>query len=90
MKRPLLQSSLIALMLLFSIPSLFAQEKGTREQGIQFFEGSWSDVVAAAAEQNKLIFVDAYTVWCGPVTDQEIEEIWSMVPTGIQVTILPA
>lgn len=35
-------------------------------QGIDFFEGSWEEAVAAAKEQDKIIFVDAYAVWCGP------------------------
>lgn len=35
-------------------------------QGIQFFEGSWEEALKAAAQQRKLIFVDAYTTWCGP------------------------
>lgn len=33
---------------------------------ITFQKGSWADVVAAAKQQNKPIFVDAYTTWCGP------------------------
>jgi thiol-disulfide isomerase/thioredoxin len=40
-------------------PSLFAQ-------GITFFEGSWDEAVKKAAEEEKFIFVDAYTTWCGP------------------------
>ena len=35
-------------------------------QGIQFFEGSWGEAQGAAEKQEKLIFVDAYAVWCGP------------------------
>ena len=34
--------------------------------GIDFFDGTWSEALAAAKSQRKLIFVDAYTVWCGP------------------------
>lgn len=34
--------------------------------GITFFEGSWSDALTSARSQRKLIFVDAYTEWCGP------------------------
>ncbi len=33
---------------------------------INFFQGTWSEVVAEAKKQKKLIFVDAYAVWCGP------------------------
>lgn len=35
-------------------------------QGIQFSERSWEDILAAAKRDNKPIFVDAYTTWCGP------------------------
>lgn len=36
-------------------------------QGIEFLENSeWKEVVKTAKEQNKLIFVDCYTIWCGP------------------------
>ena len=31
-----------------------------------FETGTWSEVLATAKEQGKYIFVDAYTVWCGP------------------------
>lgn len=37
------------------------------QEGINF-EGrsEWKAVLAKAAEQNQLVFVDAYTTWCGP------------------------
>ena len=35
-------------------------------QGIEFFEGSWEEALAEAQKQDKIIFVDAYAVWCGP------------------------
>lgn len=34
--------------------------------GIKFFTGSWSAVLAEAKKQNKPVFVDIYTTWCGP------------------------
>ena len=34
--------------------------------GINFFEGSWSDVLAEAKKQNKYIFLDTYAEWCSP------------------------
>ena len=33
---------------------------------IQFEENAWAEVLAKAATQKKLVFVDAYTTWCGP------------------------
>jgi thioredoxin-related protein len=35
-------------------------------QGIKFSEKAWLDLLAEAKAQNKIIFVDAYTTWCGP------------------------
>lgn len=33
---------------------------------IEFREGSWNDFLEMAKTEQKLIFVDAYAVWCGP------------------------
>ena len=35
-------------------------------QGIVFTEGSWSEILQKSQAEKKPIFVDAYTVWCGP------------------------
>ena len=35
-------------------------------QGIDFFHGTWKEALEKANEENKVIFVDAYTTWCGP------------------------
>lgn len=35
-------------------------------QGIAFEEGSWEELKAIAAKEQKIIFMDAYAVWCGP------------------------
>lgn len=34
--------------------------------GIEFFHGSWEEVQEKAKEENKYIFVDCFTTWCGP------------------------
>jgi thiol-disulfide isomerase/thioredoxin len=33
---------------------------------IQFQHGPWQEILAQAGKENKLIFVDAFTSWCGP------------------------
>ncbi len=38
----------------------------TSEEGIQFVEADWNKAVQEAKKQKKLIFIDAYTSWCGP------------------------
>lgn len=35
-------------------------------QGIEFSHGTWSELKAKAAKEDKLIFMDAYAEWCGP------------------------
>jgi thioredoxin-related protein len=35
-------------------------------QGIVFETGTWAEALAKAKKENKIIFMDAYTVWCGP------------------------
>lgn len=36
------------------------------QEGIEFFHGSFDEAKALAKEEGKLIFMDAYAVWCGP------------------------
>ncbi len=38
----------------------------SQDSAINFDGGNWSSILAKAKEQDKLIFVDAYAVWCGP------------------------
>jgi thiol-disulfide isomerase/thioredoxin len=35
-------------------------------QEMRFYAGKWANILSRAKEENKLIFVDAYTTWCGP------------------------
>lgn len=35
-------------------------------QGVQFEHGTWAEALAKAKTENKLVFVDAFTTWCGP------------------------
>ncbi len=35
-------------------------------QGIEFFHGTWEEAIEKAKAEDKLIFVDAFTTWCGP------------------------
>lgn len=50
---------------LFSIQSTPTHHY-TEPGGITFFEGSWEDALKKAAEEDKMVFMDAYAVWCGP------------------------
>ncbi len=41
--------------------SVFAQA-----DGMSFTNGNWGEILAIAQKENKIIFLDAYTSWCGP------------------------
>ena len=56
-----MNKKIIYVLLLFAFSSYAADDKG-----IKFTEGSWSEVLKEAKIQNKLIFIDIYTTWCGP------------------------
>ena len=38
----------------------------TTSQGMEFFDGSFDDALLLAAQEDKMVFVDVYTIWCGP------------------------
>jgi thiol-disulfide isomerase/thioredoxin len=61
---------LIISILLVQAVHIFAQE----EKGIDFQTHlSWQEVLAEASGENKLIFIDLYTSWCGPCKRLEKE-----------------
>ncbi len=47
---------------ILTLSMVWAQVKG----GIQFFTGSWSQLLQEAQKQRRPIFVDVYAEWCGP------------------------
>ncbi len=62
-----MKTALVWLVLCFSFsPARPATPPADGSPGIQFFTGSWQAVLAEAKRQNKPIFVDIYTTWCGP------------------------
>lgn len=48
------------------IPIAFISCVSLLKAQINFEHGSWSSVLEKAKSENKLIFIDAYTTWCGP------------------------
>jgi thiol-disulfide isomerase/thioredoxin len=52
--------------LLLLLPLLLCSPTFAQESGIAFEQGTWKDLLAKAKQTHKLVFVDAYTSWCGP------------------------
>jgi len=50
------------LFLLFQTELLFAQT----EEGINFYKGTFNEALAKAKKENRFLFIDCYTSWCGP------------------------
>ncbi|MEN0003833.1 MAG: thioredoxin domain-containing protein [Bacteroidota bacterium] len=51
---------------LLAIVLCLVMTQGSFAQGIDFFKGSFDEALSTAKKEGKLIFVDAYAVWCGP------------------------
>lgn len=49
-----------------SLIVLFLYGSVSFAQGIEFFEGTWTEALEHAQKEDKAIFVDAYASWCGP------------------------
>jgi len=43
-----------------------SEDEISDQQGITFFQGNFVDAFEKAKNENKLVFVDCYTTWCGP------------------------
>ena len=61
---------LLAILVAFTGVSVTFPEKGEAQEtaatGIEFDHLTFEEAKAKALEENKLIFIDAYTSWCGP------------------------
>ncbi|TKC06069.1 thioredoxin family protein [Pedobacter frigoris] len=50
-------------------------------QGIDFSHGTWKEVLAKAKKEDKLVFVDVYTSWCGPCKKM-VAEVFPLKEVG--------
>ena len=87
------QSSIMRAFLLLTLIALFgvqvsAQDKKSSDKeqsGINFYQGSWEEVLEKSKKKEKPIFVDAYASWCGPCkwmsrnvfTDEKVGEFYN-------------
>lgn len=58
--------SVIALFVTIQNVNAQTVEHSSDKTKILFIEGSWKEILELAVKENKPIFVDCYTVWCGP------------------------
>lgn len=58
----MLNKSKLSFLIIFG----FLMSFSVNGQGIEFYGGKYQDAFQLAEEQGKLVFVDAYAVWCGP------------------------
>jgi thioredoxin-related protein len=85
-----MKKSILFICLLFSTILLFAQDV---ETGIDFFKGSFEDAKDKARAEGKLIFVDAYAVWCGPCKrmssvvfpKEEVGEVYNAIYVSMKI-----
>ncbi len=53
-------------LLFFSALLFFMSNTATGQTSVNFEAGTWAEALAKAKSTNRLIFMDAYTTWCGP------------------------
>ncbi len=51
---------------LFAFITLCISYSSSIGQGIEFYHGTWEEALLKARAEDKIIFVDAFTTWCGP------------------------
>ncbi len=51
---------------LFSISLFLSNGLLAQDRSIKFEDTAWQQILDKAKKENKLIFMDAYTTWCGP------------------------
>ncbi len=54
-------SAIVLVLLCFS-----SQVANSQNRKIEFYQGSFSDLLIKAKEANKMIYIDCFTTWCGP------------------------
>lgn len=54
------------LLFLLIVLASFGANAQPVNRGIEFYHGTWDEALAKAKAENKLIFIDFYTKWCGP------------------------
>ena len=57
----------VSFCMLFGLESKAEMQSDKKmKSGIKFEHTTWQEIIKKAKNENKLIFIDAYTTWCGP------------------------
>lgn len=68
--------------LFFLIVCIFALSINATGMGLNFLHGlTWAEAVTKAKSENKLIFIDFYTQWCGPCMNMA-QTVFSLPEVG--------
>lgn len=62
----ILTLSLLAISMVSVHAANIEKDAPNAEKGIVFVKGNWESILKKAKAENKVIFFDAYTTWCGP------------------------
>jgi thiol-disulfide isomerase/thioredoxin len=83
----------IILWAMLLIPALISAQEEPKGTGISFFQGSFEDAKELAKAEGKLIFVDAFAVWCGPCkrmantvfTQEEVGKVYNTYFVNLKI-----
>lgn len=65
---------LVALFLCHPFSSMAQDNENGNEMGVKWVKGlSWKEIVKKAKKENKYIFVDCFTTWCGPCKRMDMQ-----------------
>jgi len=60
----MMKNILVLIVMVSSMLTAYSQEDNADD--INFLHKPWNEVIEIAKQENKLIFIDCYTSWCGP------------------------
>jgi thioredoxin-related protein len=67
--------------MIFGLFLLATQVFAQADKGIEFYKGTWAEALAEAKKTHKILFVDAFTVWCGPC-QRMAKDVFSKAEVG--------